>query len=133
MAKVLQHCSVVVVGAQDPELIRRAHMEAVETIDDALALVAARCGPEADLLIVPHATLTLPVITSSRQSSGRQSSVASEKCRVVSGDGTGGIETRRGRGRGSARDGAYLGEWAGRPDVGAYCIRPLRHTFRGGL
>jgi len=63
MAKVLQHCSVVVVGAQDPELVRRAHMEAVDTMDEALALVVARCGPEADLLIVPHATLTLPVIT----------------------------------------------------------------------
>jgi hypothetical protein len=63
MAKVLQHCAIVVVGAEDPELVRRAHMEAVPTMADALALVAARCGPDADLLIVPHATLTLPVIT----------------------------------------------------------------------
>lgn len=63
MAKVLQHCAVVVVGAGDPELVRRAHMETVPTMADALALVVARCGPTADLLIVPHATLTLPVIT----------------------------------------------------------------------
>ncbi len=63
VAKVLQHCTVVVVGARDPELVRRGHMLAVETMEEALALVAARCGPEADVLIVPHATLTLPVVT----------------------------------------------------------------------
>jgi hypothetical protein len=63
MAKVLQHSAVVIVGAQDPDLVRRAHMLAVPTMDDALALVAARCGPAADVLIVPHATLTLPVVT----------------------------------------------------------------------
>ena len=63
MAKVLQHSTVVIVGAHDPELVRRAHMLAVETIEDALALVAARFGPNANLLIVPHATLTLPEVT----------------------------------------------------------------------
>lgn len=63
MAKVLQHCSVVIVGAQYPELVRRAHMEAVDTMDEAFLLVAARCGANADVLIVPHATLTLPVVT----------------------------------------------------------------------
>jgi nickel-dependent lactate racemase len=63
MAKVLQHCAVVIVGAQDPDLVRRAHMLAVPTMDDAFALVAARCGPTADVLVVPHATLTLPVVT----------------------------------------------------------------------
>lgn len=63
MAKVLQHSDVVIVGALDPDLVRRAHMLAVDTMDEALALVAARYGPEADVLIVPHATLTLPVVT----------------------------------------------------------------------
>ncbi len=63
MAKVLVHCTVVIVGAHDPALVRRAHMEAVDTMDEALALVAARCGADAEVLIVPHATLTLPVVT----------------------------------------------------------------------
>ncbi len=63
MAKVLQHCSVIVVGAIDPDLVRRAHMEAVATMEEALAIVAERCGADAKLLIVPHATLTLPVLT----------------------------------------------------------------------
>lgn len=62
VAKVLQHCTVVVVGAQDPELVRRGHMVAVGTMEEALALVAERCGADADVLIVPHATLTLPVV-----------------------------------------------------------------------
>ncbi len=63
MAKVLEHCAVVIVGAKDPTLVRRAHLEAVDTMDEALALVAVRCGADADVLIVPHATLTLPVVT----------------------------------------------------------------------
>jgi lactate racemase len=63
VAKVLAHCAIIVVGAQDPDLVRGAHMEPVATMDDALALVAARLGPTADVLIVPHATLTLPVVT----------------------------------------------------------------------
>ncbi len=62
VAKVLQHCAILVVGAQDPDLVRRAHMLATDTMAEALAVVAARCGPEADVLIVPHATLTLPVV-----------------------------------------------------------------------
>lgn len=32
-------------------------------MDEALVLVAARCGAHAEVLIVPHATLTLPVVT----------------------------------------------------------------------
>ncbi len=63
MAKVLEHCAVVIVGAENPTLVRRAHLEAVDTMDEALALVAVRCGADADVLIVPHATLTLPVVT----------------------------------------------------------------------
>ncbi|HET8626381.1 MAG TPA: nickel-dependent lactate racemase [Thermomicrobiales bacterium] len=70
MAQVLQHCTVVVVGARDPEVVQRAHMTAVPAMDDALALVAARFGPAADVLIVPHALQTLPVVS-------RQSPVAS--------------------------------------------------------
>ncbi len=63
MAKVLEHCTVVIVGARDPDLVRRAHMVAVDTMDEALALVAERRGADAEVLIVPHATLTLPVVT----------------------------------------------------------------------
>lgn len=63
VAKVLEHCSIIVVGAEDPDLLRRAHMESVATMEEALALVAARLGANADVLIVPHATLTLPVVT----------------------------------------------------------------------
>lgn len=63
MAKVLQHCTVVIVGADDPALVRRARMVAVDTMEEALALVAGRFGAGADLLIVPHALLTLPIVT----------------------------------------------------------------------
>jgi nickel-dependent lactate racemase len=63
LAKVLEHCTVCIVGARDPDLVRRAHMVPAATMDEALALVAARCGADAEVLIVPHALLTLPVVT----------------------------------------------------------------------
>jgi hypothetical protein len=62
VAGVLQRCRVVVVGARDPEVIRRARMEAVATMEEALALVAARHGARAELLVVPRATQILPVV-----------------------------------------------------------------------
>jgi lactate racemase len=65
MAKVLAHCTVAVVGARDPELLRRAHLVPCATMDEAFALVADQCGPRAEVLIVPHALLTLPIVTAS--------------------------------------------------------------------
>ncbi|MGN6362410.1 MAG: nickel-dependent lactate racemase [Thermomicrobiales bacterium] len=63
LAKVLAHCTVAIVGAHDPELVRSAHLVPCATMDEAFTLVAERCGPRADVLIVPHALLTLPIVT----------------------------------------------------------------------
>ncbi|NLE76401.1 MAG: nickel-dependent lactate racemase [Chloroflexi bacterium] len=62
MARVLEGAEVVVVGAQDPQMIREAKMTPVSTVDEALALAAAKLGRELDVLVVPHALLTLPIV-----------------------------------------------------------------------
>ena len=61
VARVLQRCTVVIVGARDPDLVRRAHLVVATTMDEALALVAARCGADAEVLVVPRAAQALPV------------------------------------------------------------------------
>jgi len=62
MAKVLEQNDVIIVGAQDPELIRSAKFLAAPTMDAAFHLVADRLGGDLDLLVVPHALLTLPIV-----------------------------------------------------------------------
>ena len=62
MAKVLEQNDVIIVGAQDPELIRSAKFLAAPTMDAAFRLVADRLGSDLDLLVVPHALLTLPIV-----------------------------------------------------------------------
>ena len=62
MAKVLSEVEVVVAGAA-PDLIRRAHMTPAPDVPAALAWLAAERGHDLDVLVVPHALLTLPVVT----------------------------------------------------------------------
>jgi hypothetical protein len=62
MAKVLEENDVIIVGAEDPELIRSAKFLSEPTMDDAFRAVSQRLGNDLDVLIVPHALLTLPII-----------------------------------------------------------------------
>jgi nickel-dependent lactate racemase len=62
MAKVLEQNDVIIIGAQDPELIRSAKFLAAPTMNAAFRLVADRLGGDLDLLVVPHALLTLPIV-----------------------------------------------------------------------
>jgi lactate racemase len=63
MAKVLSEVEVVIAAPADPAMIARAHLTPAPDIPAALAHVAARLGPALDVLVVPHALLTLPVLT----------------------------------------------------------------------
>jgi nickel-dependent lactate racemase len=69
MAKVLEKARVVVVGAERPAVVRDCKMIPAATMDEALALAAHELGPDLDVLIVPHAMLTLPIVT---QDEGRR-------------------------------------------------------------
>ena len=62
MAKVLEQARVVIVGSERPDVVTDCMMTPVETMEDALALAARELGGNLDVLIVPHALLTLPVV-----------------------------------------------------------------------
>ena len=62
MAKVLEQNEVIIVGAEDPGLIRSAKFLTAPTMEAAFALAKDKMGDTLDVLIVPHALLTLPTI-----------------------------------------------------------------------
>ncbi|MBC8449658.1 MAG: hypothetical protein H8D78_18150, partial [Chloroflexi bacterium] len=64
MAKVMEINPVIIVGAECPEIVREAKMVPTATMEEALRMAAETLGPELDVLIVPHALLTLPVVES---------------------------------------------------------------------
>jgi len=70
MAKVMEVNPVIIVGAECPEIVQQAKMTPAATMEEALSMAAEALGPELDVLIVPHALLTLPVV----KEAGNQSS-----------------------------------------------------------
>jgi nickel-dependent lactate racemase len=67
MAKVLEENDVIVVGSDDPALIESAKFLAAPTMEAAFDLVADKLGAGGlDVLVVPHALLTLPIVQQSR-------------------------------------------------------------------
>ena len=62
MAKVLEGARVVIVGSECPDVVAACKMTPATTMEEALALAASKQGNELDVLIVPHALLTLPVV-----------------------------------------------------------------------
>lgn len=62
MAKVLEQNKVIIVGAEDPELIRSAKFLAAPTMEAAFDMVREELGDDLDALVVPHALLTLPIV-----------------------------------------------------------------------
>ncbi|MDY7041591.1 MAG: hypothetical protein SVX38_12090, partial [Chloroflexota bacterium] len=71
MAKVLEQARVVIVGSETPDVVRACKMIPAATVEEALAQAADELGNDLDVLIVPHALLTLPVVAG-RQSSNEQ-------------------------------------------------------------
>ena len=62
MAKVLEGARVVIVGSECPDVVAACKMTPAATMEEALVLAARELGNELDVLIVPHALLTLPVV-----------------------------------------------------------------------
>lgn len=63
MAKVLEQTDVIIVGSETPEIVRETKMIPATDMDEAFCLAAGKLGPNLDVLIVPHALLTLPVVS----------------------------------------------------------------------
>jgi nickel-dependent lactate racemase len=64
MAKVLEEARVVIVGSECPDVVSACQMTSAGTMEEALALAARELGDELEVMIVPHALLTLPVVSS---------------------------------------------------------------------
>ena len=62
LAKVLEKNKIVVVGSEHPELVSECKMIPAATMEQALAIAEHSLGKSCQVLIVPHATQTLPVI-----------------------------------------------------------------------
>jgi nickel-dependent lactate racemase len=64
MAKVLEQVQVIIVGSECPELVAACKMIPVSTMEQALDLAVNKTGKHCEVMIVPHAMLTLPVVQS---------------------------------------------------------------------
>jgi nickel-dependent lactate racemase len=62
MAKVLEKTNVVIVGSEYPELVADCKMIPAATMEEALEIASSDVGSDCEVLIVPHALHTLPVI-----------------------------------------------------------------------
>jgi lactate racemase len=62
MAKVLEKADVIIVGSDFPELVTACKMIHAVTMGDALEIARKKVGKSCDVLVVPHALLTLPII-----------------------------------------------------------------------
>ena len=65
MAKVLEQNDVIIVGSETPDVVRDAKMIPAADMDEAFRFAADKLGPNLDVLIVPHALLTLPIVSES--------------------------------------------------------------------
>ena len=64
IAKVLEKIDIIVVGSKTPDLIRQVHMIPADDMESAFRISAQKIGRKhLDALIVPHAMLTLPIIS----------------------------------------------------------------------
>jgi nickel-dependent lactate racemase len=68
MAKVLEKNPVIIAGVQTPEVVRAAKMIPAESMEEALRLVVDKLGAQLDVLVVPHALLTLPIVQAQQRS-----------------------------------------------------------------
>lgn len=62
IAKVLEETRIIIVGSEHPDVVAACKMIPANTMEEALGIVARDLGADLDVLIVPHAMLTLPVV-----------------------------------------------------------------------
>ena len=62
LAKVLEKSKVIIVGSECPDVVADCKMIPAATMDEAVRIATKNIGEQCDILIVPHAMLTLPVI-----------------------------------------------------------------------
>ena len=63
MAKVLMESDVIIVGSEYPEIVQACKMIPAISMEEAFSIAARKLKNMNHVLLVPHALLTLPVIT----------------------------------------------------------------------
>lgn len=64
MAKVMEKSHVIIVGSETPDVVRDARMIPAADMDEAFRIAVAKMGrSDLEVLIVPHALLTLPIVS----------------------------------------------------------------------
>ena len=64
LAKVLEQNEVIIVGSEIPMMVRDAKMTPAASIEEAFHITTKKLGSKLDVLIIPHALLTLPIVQS---------------------------------------------------------------------
>ena len=62
MANVLNYCKVIIVGSKNPQIIQAAKMISASTMSDAFELIQKDLGKNLDVILLPNALTTLPII-----------------------------------------------------------------------
>ena len=62
LAKALEQSKVIIVASECPDIVAACKMIPAATMDEAIQIAAKDRGLSCDVLIVPHALLTLPVV-----------------------------------------------------------------------
>ncbi len=62
IAKVLEQCKVIIVASECPDIVAACKMIPAATMDEAIQIAVKDKDSSCDVLIVPHALLTLPVL-----------------------------------------------------------------------
>jgi nickel-dependent lactate racemase len=64
MAKVLEKTHVIIVGSETPDLVHQMHMIPAQDMDEAFDIATKKVGrDDLEVLIVPHALMTLPIVS----------------------------------------------------------------------
>jgi lactate racemase len=63
IAKVLEQSKIIVVASECPDIVAACKMIPAATMEEAIQIAAKDRGTACDVLIVPHALLTLPIVT----------------------------------------------------------------------
>ena len=62
MANVLKHCNVIIVGSKEPQIVKDAKMIPTSTMNKAFEIVQNDLGKNLDVILIPNAMMTLPII-----------------------------------------------------------------------
>jgi hypothetical protein len=67
LARLMERHEIIVVGSEFPELVEACHLQAVEDMEAAVDLTRWLLGDELDVLIIPHALHTAPILPTHEQ------------------------------------------------------------------